>query len=133
MSEEKEQIFAVEAKLGLIDHLLSDTTEIKDVVSKAADRIERRLQKIEELLLTSEKLKKKKAPEVSKEAIALVLQGYDTKKKSATPPLERSFSFVMFHVPERDPNKPDFDFGQSEAEFEWRQSFVVSRLLTSIY
>ena len=59
MSEEKDQISAAESKLGLIDHLLSDTTEIKDVVSKAADRIERRLQKIEELLAASEKLEKK--------------------------------------------------------------------------
>ena len=43
MTEEKDQISAVEAKVGLIDHLLSDTNEIKSVVSKAADRIERRL------------------------------------------------------------------------------------------
>ena len=57
-------------------------------------------------------------------AISLALQGYDTKKKSATPPLERSYSFGMFHVPKRDPNKPDFSFGQDEAEFENLRGWV---------
>ena len=123
MTEEKEQISAVEAKLGLIDHLLSDTVEIKTAGSKTADRIERRLQKIEELLAANKKLKKK-APEVSQMAISLALQGYDTKKKSVTPPLERSYSFGMFHVPKRDPNKPDFSFGQDEAEFENLRGWV---------
>ena len=53
------------------------------------------------------------------------MQGYDTKKKkSSAPPLERSFSFGMFHVPEKDPQKPDFDFGQSEAEFENLRGWV---------
>ena len=102
MAEEKEQISAVEAKLGLIDHLMSDTDEIKTAVSKAADRIERRLQKIEELLEQNAKLKKR-VPEVSPMAISLALQGYEKNKPSA-PQLDRSLSFRMFNIPEEEDN-----------------------------
>ena len=36
--EEKEKIALVETKLGLMDHLLNDSAEIKEVVNKAADK-----------------------------------------------------------------------------------------------
>ena len=38
--EEKEKITLVETKLGLMDHLLNDSAEIKEAVYKAADKIE---------------------------------------------------------------------------------------------
>ena len=48
--EEKQKIAMVETKLGLMDHILTDSAEIKDVVAKAADKIERRLARLEELI-----------------------------------------------------------------------------------
>ena len=45
--EEKEKIALIETKLGLMDHLLNDSTEIKQAVCKAADKIEQILAKLE--------------------------------------------------------------------------------------
>ena len=36
--EEKEKIALVETKLGLMDHLLNDSAEIKEAVNKDADK-----------------------------------------------------------------------------------------------
>ena len=57
--EEKEEIALVETKLELMDHLLNDSAEIKEAVCKVADKIERRLAKLEELLGQTQELIKK--------------------------------------------------------------------------
>ena len=44
--EEKQKIGLVETKLGLLDHILNDSTEIKEATEKAADKTERRLEKL---------------------------------------------------------------------------------------
>ena len=38
--EEKQKIAIVETKLGLMDHILTDSVEIKEAIAKAADKIE---------------------------------------------------------------------------------------------
>ena len=62
--EEKEKISVVDTKLGLLNHLLSDTEEIKEAVIAAAKKTELRLAKLEELLSQTQKLRKK-APRIS--------------------------------------------------------------------
>ena len=56
-------------------------------------------------------------------AISLALQGYNT-KKSSQPQLERSLPFGMFHVPNDEDNRPEFNFGQDEAEIEQAKGWI---------
>ena len=79
--EEKDKISAVETKLELIDHLLSDSSEIKTAVVQAAEKIEKILEKIEELIMQNENLKKR-VPQVSPMAPSLALKGYEKKNPS---------------------------------------------------
>ena len=73
--EEKEKITLVETKLGLLDHLLKDSAEMKEAVEKAADKTECRLAKLEELLTQTQELKKK-VPGVNPSVFALESQGH---------------------------------------------------------
>ena len=57
--EEKEKISLIETKLGLLDNLLKDSAEMKEVVGKAANKTERRLAKLEEILTQTQELKRK--------------------------------------------------------------------------
>ena len=57
--EEKEKIALVETKLGLLDHLLKDSVEMKEAVEKATDKTERRLAKLEEILTQTQEVKNK--------------------------------------------------------------------------
>ena len=47
MEEEKQKIEAITTKLGLLDHLLHDSTEIKIAVEIAATKIDKRLAVLE--------------------------------------------------------------------------------------
>ena len=76
--EEKQNIALVETKLGLMDHILTDSVEIKEAVSKTADKIEQRLAKLEELLGQTQELKKK-VPGLSPSVFALLAQGHKKK------------------------------------------------------
>ena len=60
----------VETKLGLIDHLLTDSTAIKEALAKVADKTERRLDRLEELISQTHELKKR-VPGLSPSALAL--------------------------------------------------------------
>ena len=73
--EEKEKITLVETKLGLLDHLLKYFAEMKEAVEKAADKTERRLAKLEELLTQTQELKKK-VPGLTPSVFALASQGH---------------------------------------------------------
>ena len=57
--EEKEKISLIETKLGLLDNLLKDSAEMKEAVEKDANKTERRLAKLEEILTQTQELKKK--------------------------------------------------------------------------
>ena len=112
--EEKEKISLVETKLGLLDHLLKDSTEMKEAVEKAADKSERRLAKLEELLTQTQELKKKVLG-VNPSVFSLASQGH---KRKETPKKEnkhhRSVSFSMLSISEDE--KPEFNFGRDEEE-----------------
>ena len=114
--EEKEKISLVETKLGLLDHLLKDSEEMKEAVEKAADKSERRLAKLEELLTQAQELKKK-VPGVNPSVFALASQGH---KRKETPKKEnkhhQSISFSMLSISEDE--KPEFNFGRDEEEFD---------------
>ena len=110
----------VETKLELMNHLLADTEEIKEAIAKAADKIERRLAKLEELISQTSELKKK-APKLSPTAFSLATQGYA--KKYTKKKLECSYSFGMFTFQEKEMNeeedtRPEFTFGQDEEDFQ---------------
>lgn len=113
--EEKEKISVVDTKLGLLNHLLTDVEEIKEAVANVAKKTELRLEKLEELIRQTQKLKKR-APGISPEVYALATQG--NVRKSTERKIERSWSFGMFSIPEQNEEKPEFDFGQSDAEFQ---------------
>ena len=55
VSVEKDKVTMISTKLELLNHLLSDSEDIKEAVAKAAEKIERRLAKLEELQLPSQK------------------------------------------------------------------------------
>ena len=76
--EEKEKISLVETKLGLLDHLLKDSAEMKEAVEKAAYKIERRLAKLEEILTQTQELKKKVSG-VNPSVFSLASQGHKRK------------------------------------------------------
>ena len=59
VSAEKDKIAMISTKLELLNHLLSDSEDIKEAVAKAANKIERRLAKLEELLSQTQKLNKR--------------------------------------------------------------------------
>ena len=98
--EEKEKISLVETKLGLLGHLLKDSTEMKEVVEKAANKTERRLAKLEELLTQTQEVKKK-FPGVNPSVFALASQGH---KRKETPKKQnkhhRSIFFSMLSISE---------------------------------
>ena len=71
---EKEQISVVETKLGILNHLLQDTEEIKQAMAAAANKIELRLAKLEELISQTQKLKKRTRG-ISPKVYALATQG----------------------------------------------------------
>ena len=77
--EEKQKNAMVETKLGLIDHLLTDSATIKEVVAKVADKTERRLDRLEELISQTHELKKK-VPSLSPSALELAAQGHKKKE-----------------------------------------------------
>ena len=79
VAEEKEKISLVETKLGLLDHLLKDSVEMKEAVEKAADKTKRRLAKLEELLTQTQELKKK-VTSLSPLVFSLASQGHKRKK-----------------------------------------------------
>ena len=68
----------VKTKLGLIDHILTDSAEIKEAVAKATDKIERRLARIEELIVQTKELKKRN-PGLGPSVLALAAQGHKRK------------------------------------------------------
>ena len=107
--EEKEKITMVETKLELVCHLLADSDEIKNAVAKASEKTELRLQKIEEMIELTTRLKKK-ATKPSLAVMAMAAQGY---KRKSEPKLERRVSFGMFNNEEED-TRPEFDYGQLE-------------------
>ena len=109
--EEKEKIALVETKLGLIDHLVDDSAAIKEVVCKVADKIERRLAKLEELLGQTQELRKK-VPSLSSSVFALATQGH--KRKETKNRHQCSVSFGMLSITEDE--RPKFNFGKDEAE-----------------
>ena len=80
--DEKDKVSLLETKMDLLSHLLSDSEEIRTTVSAATVKIEKRLEKIEELIVQMTNLKAK-VPKVSPMAFALATQGY--KKKYAKP------------------------------------------------
>ena len=80
--DEKEKVSLLETKMDLLNHLLSDSEEIKTAVSTAAVKIEKRLERIEELIVQMNTLKSR-FPKVSPVAFELATQGYE--KKSAKP------------------------------------------------
>ena len=59
MEKEKQKIEAITTNIGLLDHLLHDSTKIKIVVEIAATKIDKRLAVLEELLTKTETLKRK--------------------------------------------------------------------------
>ena len=103
----------VETKLGLIDHLLADSAAIKEAVAKDADKTERRLDKLEELISQNHELKKR-VPGLSPSALALAAQGH--KKKDPETRHHRSVSFGMMSVSSDD--RHEFNFGRDEIEFD---------------
>ena len=98
--EEKEKISLVETKLGLLDHLLKDSAEMKEAVEKATDKTGRRLAKLEEFFTQTQELKKKVVG-VNPSVFALASQGH---KRKETPKREnnhhRSVSFSMLSISE---------------------------------
>ena len=78
--------------------------------------MEKRLEKIEELLNKITDLKPK-VPDVNPMALSLAAKGYEP-KKSTIPLLERSYSFGMFSGTPEEDNRPDFDFGQTDHDIE---------------
>ena len=118
--DEKDKVSLLETKMDLLSHLLSDSEEIKTVVSAAAVKIEKRLERIEELIVQMTNLKAR-VPKVSPMAFSLATQGYE--KKSSKPQLERSFYFGMFSI-ETEDDRPYFDFGHNEADLEEVQDWI---------
>ena len=118
MAEEKQKIEAITAKLGLLDHLLHDSTEIKIAVEIAATKTNKRLAVLEELLTKTEKIKKK-SHTINKHVFALATKGHQRNSSH-----NKSLSFGQFSVSEVD-NHPEFDFGQTEEEFKEITDWVV--------
>ena len=88
----------VEAKLGLLDHLLKYSAEMKEVVEKAADKTEWILSKLEELLTQTQELKKK-VPGLTPSVFALASQGHKRKETSEKESKHhRSVSFSMLSI-----------------------------------
>ena len=118
--DEKDKVSLLETNMDLLNHLLSDSEEIKNVVSTTTVKIEKRLERIEELIVQMTNIKTK-VPKVIPMAFALATQGYE--KNSFKPQLERSFSFRMFSADTED-EKSDFDFGQNEADLEEVEDWI---------
>ena len=96
MAEEIQKIEAITAKLGLLDHLLHDSTEIKIAVEIATTKIDKRLAVLEELLTKTEKIKKK-SHTVNEHVFALATKGHQIKSSHS-----KSLSFGQFSVSEVD-------------------------------
>ena len=75
MAEEKQKIEAITTKLGLLDHLLHDSIEIKIAVEIAATKTDKRLAVLEQLLTKTETLKKK-SHVVSDHVFSLATKGH---------------------------------------------------------
>ena len=118
MAEEKKKIEAITAKLGLLDHLLHDSTEIKIAMEIAATKTDKRLALLEELLTKTEKLKKK-SHIVNDHVFALATKGHQRKSSHG-----KSLSFGQFSVSEDD-NRREYDFVQTEKEFKEITDWVV--------
>ena len=118
MEEEKQKIEAIIAKLGLLDHLLHDSTEIKIAMEIAPTKFDKRLAVVEELLTKTEKLKKK-SHSVNEHVFALATKGHQRKSSHG-----KSLSFGQFSVSEDD-NRREYDFVQTEKEFKEITDWVV--------
>ena len=118
MEEEKQKIEAIIAKLGLLDHLLHDSTEIKIAMEIAATKSDKRLAVLEEILTKTEKLKRK-SHIVNEHVFALATKGHQRKSSHG-----KILSFGQFSVSEDD-NRPEYDFGQTDEEFKEITDWVV--------
>ena len=78
MAEEKQKIEAITSKLGLLDHLLHDSTKIKITVEIVATKIDKRWALLEDLL-TKTKTLKKRSHVVSDHVFALATKGHQRK------------------------------------------------------
>ena len=92
MAEEKQKIEAITAKLGLLDHLLHDSTEIKIAMEIAATKTDKRLAVLEELLTKTKKLKKK-SHTVNEHVFAIATKGHQRKSSHG-----KSLCFGHFSV-----------------------------------
>ena len=100
-----------------MDHLLTDTDEIKVAVAKATENIEMRLAKLEELISQTRKIKQR-TPVLSPAVFALATQGNIRKQKETDKKIERSWSFGMMSIPPREDHIPEFDFSQTDADLQ---------------